>query len=358
MVVSDLHLGTRLGADVLAQASVRARLTDAVEGADRLVLLGDLLELRHGPLRDALVAAREPLSEIGAALGPDGEVVVLAGNHDHRLIDDFARRRELAPAPVALAPETAVDWREGEALEEVARLLAPARVRAAYPGVWLRDDVYATHGHYLDLHLTVPTLERLATGVMRRVVALDGTGPTSIEDYETVLAPLYAWIDALAQRVAPERGALMHGGSVRGWQALAGGRDLRRRGRLRARVIAAAWPVAIAGCNRLGLGPLRPALSTSELRRAGLEAIGEVVARTGVDATWVIFGHTHRAGPLAADDPGPWRAPSGTRLLNCGCWVREAALQGRNPSSSPYRPGFCVVLQDDGPPALVDLLDG
>ena len=30
----------------------------------------------------------------------------------------------------------------------------------AYPGVWLRPDVYATHGHYVDLHITVPSFER------------------------------------------------------------------------------------------------------------------------------------------------------------------------------------------------------
>ena len=28
-------------------------------------------------------------------------------------------------------------------------------VQLAYPGVWLRDDVYATHGHYLDCHSEV-----------------------------------------------------------------------------------------------------------------------------------------------------------------------------------------------------------
>ncbi|MGH2871167.1 MAG: metallophosphoesterase, partial [Solirubrobacteraceae bacterium] len=188
LVVSDLHLGTRLGTDVLRVAAQRAALLDALADCQRLVLLGDLLELRHGPLRQALDAAREPLAQIGAALGPGSEVVVLAGNHDHALLDGWRARADLSPEAAELGAERPVDWLDTDALAAVARLLSPAAVRAAYPGVWLREDVYATHGHYLDLHLTVPTLERLATGVMRRVVALDGAGPGRAEDYETVLA--------------------------------------------------------------------------------------------------------------------------------------------------------------------------
>ena len=33
------------------------------------MLLGDVVELRHGPMRDALSAARPVLEELGAALG-------------------------------------------------------------------------------------------------------------------------------------------------------------------------------------------------------------------------------------------------------------------------------------------------
>ena len=42
-------------------------------------------------------------------------------------------------------------------LAQLADWAAPARVRVAYPGLWVRPDVYATHGHYLDCHLTMPT---------------------------------------------------------------------------------------------------------------------------------------------------------------------------------------------------------
>ena len=186
------------------------------------MLLGDLLELRHGPLREALQAARQPLREIGSALGEEGEVVIVAGNHDHYLVHDWTQRRAAdGPAP-ALGLASDVDRRPGEPLDALAEMLAPARVRAAYPGVWLRDDVYATHGHYLDLHLTVPTVERLGAGVMRRVVALDAARPRAAEDYESVLAPIYAWMHALAQFADPDRSRVLHGGSVRGWRALTG----------------------------------------------------------------------------------------------------------------------------------------
>jgi hypothetical protein len=341
---------------VLRTADVRAPLLEAVAGCDRLVLLGDLLELRHGPVRDAVRAAEAALSELGQALGPDREVVVVAGNHDHHLIRNWAERRAAEHPPPPLGLESEVRWRDDEPLGRVAQLLAPARVRAAYPGVWLRHDVYATHGHYLDLHMTVPTLERLGAGVMRRVVALDEGGPRSAEDYETVLAPIFAWVHAIAQLADPERAGVLHGGSTRGWRALTGP----RRRRLRGRATALAWPLAVAGLNRAGLGPLRSELSGPELRRAGLSALGEVTARLQVGAGYVIFGHTHRAGPLPGDDPAGWRAPGGAALINSGCWVHEPAFLGTDPSTSPYRPGFAVVVEETDPPTpprLVNLLD-
>jgi hypothetical protein len=338
---------------VLRARERRAGLLGVVEGCDRLVLLGDLLELRHGPLREALRAAREPLRELGAALGPDGEVVIVAGNHDHHLIHGWTQRRAAAGPPAPLGLESAVDWRDGEPLEVIAGLLAPARVRGAYPGVWVRDDVYAIHGHYVDLHLTVPTIERLGAGVMRRVVALSPGGPHTAEDYESVLVPIYAWVHAIAQLADPDRSGVLHGGSVRGWQALTGP----GRRRLRARATALAWPLVVAGLNRARLGPLRPQLSGPALRSAGLQAIGEVASRLGVQAEHLIFGHTHRAGPLPGDELAEWRAPGGTQLVNSGSWVHEPAFLGADPASSPYRPGFAVLVGDDGPPELHNLLD-
>ena len=44
----------------------------------------------------------------------------------------------------------------------------------------------------------------------------------------------------------------------------------------------------------------------------------------------MIFGHTHRAGPLPADDAGEWRLAGGAQLLNRGCWVFESMYLDRD----------------------------
>lgn len=317
------------------------------------MLLGDLLELRHGPLRDALALARDPLHQIGAALGPDREVVLVPGNHDHDLVAPWLERRGRSQPPPPLGLETEIVWEDGDPLAEIAALLAPARLRGFYPGLWLREDVYLTHGHYLDLHLSMPTLERLGAGVMGRIVGLSQTELRAPEDYELVLAPIYAWIHALAQRVDPELGSRLHGGSVRGWRALTGAG---RRG-LRRRSLAAAFPVVVALLRRAGIRPLGADLSGPALRRAGLRAMETAAARLGVKADYVVFGHTHRAGPQPGDDAGEWRMASGTQLINSGCWVLEPSFLGPDPSRSPYRVGFGVWVGEQGPPELVNLLE-
>jgi hypothetical protein len=357
LVISDLHFGKHDAADVLRRPAAREPLLRALTDCRRLVLLGDLLELRHGPLREALTVAAEPLREIGAALGAGAEVVITAGNHDHYLLHGWSERRAAEAPPPAMGLESDVDWIPGEPLARIAEMLSPASVRVTYPGIWLRDDVYAVHGHYLDLHMTVPTLERLGAGVMRRVVGLADAGPGCAEDYEAALDPIYACIHAIAQLADPVRSHMLHGGSVRGWNALTG----TGRRTLRRQALAMAWPLAIAGLNRARLGPFRPELSGPELRRAGLRAVTEVVARLGVETGYVLFGHTHRAGPLPADDAAEWCTVGGTRLINTGCWVDEPAFLGPDPAHSPYRAGFGVLIEETVPPTpprLVNLLDG
>ncbi len=80
--------------------------------------------------------------------------------------------------------------------------------------------------------------------------------------------------------------------------------------------------------NRAGLGPLGRDLSGPALRRAGLRGLEESLARLGVAAPYVLFGHTHRAGPLPTDDPADWRTAAGGRLINTGCWVQDSSFTG------------------------------
>ena len=108
----------------------------------------------------------------------------------------------MAGSPLEL--ESPVDWREGELLDAVAAALRPARVRAAYPGVWLRDDVYATHGHYSDRHNTVPLLERLGAALVARIVGEPRGGPAAVDVYEGALASMYAFIDGVVRRRPPK----------------------------------------------------------------------------------------------------------------------------------------------------------
>jgi hypothetical protein len=376
LIVSDLHLGSPSHSDLLRRADVRSPLLEQAREADRVVLLGDVLELRQGPAHEALAVARPFFEELGRVL--DGrELVLVAGNHDHALLEPWlSRRGQLdAPAPLELeqliAPSLASPM-----VERIAEWASPARVQAAYPGLWVRADVYATHGHYLDCHLTVPTIERLSVGVMARLLGRHPESFQSVEDYEAVTAPMYAWRHAVA-RVARSTGPLNGDATVHAWRALAGQRrpPAARAGRLPAarraaisrrlgtRALVAGFPFAVAALNRAGIGPLRSDISVGELRRAGLRAMSEVARRTGVGDAYVIFGHTHRAGPLAGDRDPEWagseragREAAGARLVNAGCWTYERVFLGPRPGESPYWPGNCVLVEDSGAPQLKRLL--
>jgi hypothetical protein len=299
-----------------------------------------------------LDVARPFFQEVGEALG-GGEVVLVPGNHDHQLLLPWLERRRAEGVSEPLGLEEPIPADAGEATAQLARWLEPARLSLAYPGTWLRPDVYATHGHYVDCHLTIPTFERLAAALMARLVG-DPRRPGATPDaYEAALTPIYSWIHNLAQ---PSRGGEAAAGipelSAGVWRRLAG----RERG-LAGRVGAtAAVPVAVALANRLGLGPFRADLSTPELRRAGLAAMRGVVDGLGIRAEHVVFGHTHRTGPLPGDDAGEWVTSGGTRLLNSGNWIYSRHFLTPTPGESPYWPGGCVVVEDDGPPRLRRLL--
>ena len=236
---------------------------------------------------------------------------------------------------------------------QLGRLLEPAATEIAYPGVWLREDVYAMHGHYLDAHGTVPTFERLAAGLMARLAG-PIPDPARPDDYEAVLAPVYAWISATAERAADGRAAAGAGHAVKMWQALSGG----GRRPLRARMLAGLFPLGVLGINRAGLGPVKPDLRGPELRRSALLALAEACRRLGLVPPHLVFGHSHRTGMLPGDDPAEWRTPAGTRLHNAGNWVFETHFMGHGPpGSSPYWPGGAIALDDDdAPPRLERLL--
>ncbi len=376
LILSDLHLGRGSGSDLLRRPELRAPLLAIARDVERVVLLGDVLELRHGPLRNAMAASRPFFEDLGAALG-EGELVIVAGNHDHALVEPWLIRRgeEAEPPPLGveqlLAPEAV-----STPYERIAAWSRPARVLVAYPGLWVRPDVYATHGHYLDAHLTVPTLERLSIAAMGRVLGRPAGSFNSVADYEAVATPVFAWRDAVARDA--RTGAALNGmATVGAWRALggagpdgrssagavarngppgAGGWHARALRRLRTRALVAGFPLAVAALNRAGVGPLRADISLAELRRAGLGAMDEVALRLGLGDAHVVFGHTHRAGPLPGDEEREWRGRGGARLVNAGSWTYASVFLAENPSESPYWPGSCVLVEDDGPPVVLRLL--
>ena len=249
LIVSDLHLGGLSGVDLLRRPELRAVLLDELDGVDRLVLLGDVLELRHGPPHDALLAARSFFEDVGRALGGERELIVTAGNHDHLMVDTWLDARALRePAPEPLRADQRFDpVAASPLLARIEQWASPARVTVAYPGLWVRPDVYAMHGHFLDAHLTVPTLERIGVGVMGRLLERPPGTLDTVDGYEAVTAPIYAWRDAITRYAAA--GPMLNGlATARAWRALGGsrngtGRASARDGRqmLRAARVAASW---------------------------------------------------------------------------------------------------------------------
>jgi hypothetical protein len=340
---------------VLLRRPAQDRLLARLGSVDRLVLLGDTLELRGAPAREALAVAEPLMRAIGDVIGADGEVLVAAGNHDHALVAgwlDWRGRRD-DPGPLALEQRVAprhASW----IAKRIAGWLAPAHVEIVYPGVWLRPDVYAIHGNYLDAHTELPTVERLAAGVMTRMVGALPERATP-DDYEARLAPIYAWIHSCAQRTAPGRRGPGSGTAARVCRRLDGGRSRRSLSRY---ALAGPFQAGVFAANRLGLGPLRGEISGPALRRAGLRAIGETTRRLRLAPEHLVFGHTHRAGPLDGDDPSEWRTPGGTQLHNVGSWTFEPHFMAPGAAHpGPYWPGTAVALDDAGPPRLEHLLE-
>src|SRR5512138_3024497 len=72
--------------DVLRREGPLEALLVAVQRADRVVLLGDVVELLEGRPELALAAAEPILQAIGAAAGKGTDVVVVPGNHDFALV--------------------------------------------------------------------------------------------------------------------------------------------------------------------------------------------------------------------------------------------------------------------------------
>jgi hypothetical protein len=330
LVVSDFHLGARLQRDVLRRAVALEALLEALDGIDRLVLLGDMLELLEGRPLQVMEEAEPVLRAIGTRLGRGREVIVVPGNHDAALVRSWLLLHGVPSDPDARIPADATPM-----LELVVSWLGPARVRIHYPGVWLSDGVWATHGHYLDRHLLPESAFGVARGLLGRLPR-DDAAPL---DYERAGRLSPARIEAMLTRWLPRPLAEVFDDLV----------ELLR---------AATMPGVPRRLLSHRMAPLTAILLGAQMRRASIPALARVAHRLGVDADWVIFGHVHRCGPLAGDDLQEWCGPGGRpQIANTGSWVHEPLLVHRATPPHPYWPGGAILLEDRREPRAMGLLD-
>ncbi|HEX3173569.1 MAG TPA: metallophosphoesterase [Solirubrobacterales bacterium] len=347
-IVSDLHLGSGFGEDLARDAAIRRVLLAEIADADRVVLLGDVLELRELALPVVLDAARPFFEELGEAMA-GRRVLLVPGNHDHRLAEPVLEKLALEGRPPGLEERAAP---AGEAATRIAAWLGGSELEVAYPGAWLRPDVYATHGHYMDCHMSLPRTECIAAAATMRAFGPPPL-PAGPADYERLLRPIYGFTYSLAQARRAGRGTRP---SERAWQAIfaangSGGRA--RRAALRA-ALGAGIPAGIWSINRLLRAEFDADLSAAAISRSGIDAATELARHLQLDATHVLTGHTHRGGPW--QDEAPWPLAGGGHLHNTGSWVFSTAFHRPGTPPGPYWPGTVTWLEDEGPPHHVRLL--
>jgi len=305
LVISDVHLGQRGGVSVLTRPRPLETLLDALDAYDRLVLLGDTVELQETHSSLSFPVAEPILRAIAQRLGSRKQLLLVPGNHDHGLVRDWA----LAQGP-ELARENVVPPDASPLLARVASWLTATRLEVHYPGLWLADGVWATHGHYLNNYLRPVS----SWGLHPRRRAQPAT-PGAFE-----YIPRHPAAPHLRDGLPPERWLDRHIPSR--------------------------------------LAPLTAAALGNQMERHALPALALAARALGVEAEWLIFGHVHRRGPRDGDDPGLWSGPGGRpRLVNTGSWRYEpVVVRGIGPKGG-YWPGGGVTLGEDGFPRSRGLLD-
>ena len=273
------------------------------------------VELRDRPARRVRFEIARPILHGDRRRRSAGhEVVLVPGNHDHRLLGPWLERRRGTSAGRPRSTSSRASRTRRSARSPTGSARRGCEVR--YPGVWVRDDVYATHGHYLDSHMTLPTVERLGALVdgglgtrrtprpwRRPIRPLD---PTTTRRSTPGLRPDLHLAQGGAASAATGRGARGRCGSGNGRRRLRKARTIR--GRL---LGSAGIPATLRGLERAGLGRFNRDLSITEIGRAGVAAMHEVVTRLEIEAEHVdLRPHPpprlapRRGGEAGLDRPG------------------------------------------------------
>ena len=391
-LISDLHLGAWQLNDLLRYPIFIERLTKTLEGVDEVYLLGDVLELRFQRLELALQAAQPFFAALGETLrarrtrqGRTPRVVFVAGNHDyHFALQLIEREQEMAiergDAKPYKFPGKIPPPRDTLLLRQLRRMIGPGvDVEFAYSYVVLQTaggPALAMHGHYLDLHLASPA-ERLLALVEQALTAyrLETLRP-GFDLYEAVLRPQNELLYWIGQSPA--------GAQVQSeiWRRLRGDNRHVPRGllaRLRRiairRALRAAEALAGAAARQLTDRVLRgDATNISPARATGVEegirafmdslyALQEdlfAAERWTAPPAYVIFGHTHRPGPLpGVDATALWRAPWAgheVQVLNTGSWMYDVERALTQEYYETHWPGTLVLIPDGGEPRVVSVL--
>jgi hypothetical protein len=253
-------------------------------------------------------------------------VIIVAGNHDRPLV-----RPALRAPGVELTPATELAPGTSEVLAHVVSCLAPATVRVYYPGVWLSDRIWATHGHYLDQHL----IPESAVGVTRSLLGRAPRNPATPMEYERRQRPSLRgtsrWLPRPLAVLVDEAAEMARSSTM---------------------------PRVSRTLLNRRISPVTSAALGAQMRRASIPAIVQVAHRLGVDADAIIFGHVHRLGPLDGDDVPRWSGRGGSpRVFNTGSWLYEPKLIHHATPPHPYWPGGAVLIDDGGEPRALGLLD-
>lgn len=313
LVISDLHLGQGGGVSVLTRPRPLAKLIEAIDQHDRLVLLGDTIEMQESHPEQAFSVAEPVIRALAEHLGDDKQVVIVAGNHDHALVQDWARSRgpdldrdDVVPAAASPALARFVSWFES----------AGVVVHLHYPGLWLSDRIWATHGHYLNHYLRPVS----SYGLYPRKQAKPAS-PAESEYIGRGRGRRRADAPHLRDGMLPERWLDRH------------------------------IPTRLA--------PVSAFLLDRQMQRHALPAMLAVGQSLGVQADYVIFGHVHRRGPRSGDDPARWSGEGGRpQLLNTGSWRYEPVVVRGLDGDARYWPGGAISIGEDGVPRSLGLLDG
>src|SRR4051794_29626247 len=212
------------------------------------------------------------------------------------------------------APALGLEQRDAPrtpAARRVESFLPGCTFEIAYPGIWLRDDVYATHGHHMDPHLTLPRAECVAAAAVAR-----GRGglsdPAAPAEYERLLAPVYGLTFGLARAGIGKRAGGAARPSERAFTWLArSSRNGGARGRVARVAGGTGLKAATAAVNRLLGSEFEPDVSVAGINRGGIRAGTEPRTRQRHRARPVTTGHNPRAGP----GPGARRARRARRNL-------------------------------------------